>query len=85
VLSFKLGGSAAIAAQIKQRTDALLKKLGNVAVSSKPIVMKAEFAYCPNLTIIGETQAPGLPPVRLRDITRLIDRVSLCPSRCRRR
>lgn len=56
-------GSVAIATQIKQRTDALLKKLGNVAVSSKPIVMKAEFAFCPNITIIGT--ASGVPPSRL--------------------
>jgi hypothetical protein len=59
------GGSVAIATQIKQRTDALLKKLGNVAVSSKPIVMKAEFAYCPNITIIGTCWRSSLPrPLR---------------------
>lgn len=44
---------AAVAEAVKERTETYLKKLGGVAVSSKPIVMKAEFAYCPNLTIIG--------------------------------
>ena len=53
---------SAIATQIKQRTDALLKKLGDVAVSSKPIVMKAEFAYCPNITIIGARRGVYVPP-----------------------
>ncbi|MBA0877225.1 hypothetical protein Goshw_021571 [Gossypium schwendimanii] len=36
---------------IKSRTEALLKKT-KTAVSPKPIVMRAEFAHCPNLTII---------------------------------
>ncbi|KAK9049083.1 hypothetical protein SSX86_031950 [Deinandra increscens subsp. villosa] len=43
--------SAAIADTIKSRTDAMLKKT-KTAVSSKPIVMRAEYAHCPNLTII---------------------------------
>ncbi|KAG2396725.1 hypothetical protein LR48_Vigan08g016300 [Vigna angularis] len=43
--------SSAIADVIKSRTDALLKKT-KAAVSSKPIVMRAEYAHCPNLTII---------------------------------
>lgn len=33
------------------RTEDYLKKLGT-AVSAKPIVMRAEYAFCPNLTII---------------------------------
>ena len=36
---------------IKSRTEAYLKKT-KTAVSSKPIVMRAEYAHCPNLTII---------------------------------
>ncbi|KAK1416772.1 hypothetical protein QVD17_25888 [Tagetes erecta] len=40
-----------IADTIKSRTDAMLKKT-KTAVSSKPIVMRAEYAHCPNLTII---------------------------------
>ncbi|MFQ6669871.1 hypothetical protein Gotur_034954, partial [Gossypium turneri] len=36
---------------IKSRTEALLKKT-KTSVSPKPIVMRAEFAHCPNLTII---------------------------------
>ncbi|XP_071736666.1 dynamin-related protein 5A-like [Rutidosis leptorrhynchoides] len=40
-----------IADTIKSRTDALLKKT-KTAVSSKPIVMRAEYAHCPNLTVI---------------------------------
>lgn len=42
---------SAIADLIKSRTDALLKKT-KTAVSSKPIVLRAEYAHCPNLTII---------------------------------
>ncbi|KAI0491571.1 hypothetical protein KFK09_025831 [Dendrobium nobile] len=41
----------AIADLIRSRTEAHLKKIG-AAVSSKPIVMRAEYAHCPNLTII---------------------------------
>ncbi|KAL3848628.1 hypothetical protein ACJIZ3_010510 [Penstemon smallii] len=43
--------STAIADTIKSRTEALLRKT-KTAVSSKPIVMRAEYAHCPNLTII---------------------------------
>ncbi|KAL8223686.1 hypothetical protein R6Q57_019161 [Mikania cordata] len=43
--------SSEIADTIKSRTDAMLKKT-KTAVSSKPIVMRAEYAHCPNLTII---------------------------------
>ncbi|KAJ7948663.1 Dynamin related protein 5A [Quillaja saponaria] len=43
--------ASAIADIIKSRTEALLKKI-KTAVSSKPIVMRAEYAHCPNLTII---------------------------------
>ncbi|KAI3803479.1 hypothetical protein L1987_31631 [Smallanthus sonchifolius] len=43
--------SSAIADTIKSRTDALLKKT-KTAVCSKPIVMRVEYAHCPNLTII---------------------------------
>jgi len=41
----------AIADAIKDRTESHLSTLG-VPVSSKPIVMRAEYAFCPNLTII---------------------------------
>lgn len=43
--------STAIADTIKFRTEALLRKT-KTAVSSKPIVMRVEYAHCPNLTII---------------------------------
>ncbi|KAL7129534.1 hypothetical protein ABFS83_13G073500 [Erythranthe nasuta] len=43
--------STVIADTIKSRTEALLKKM-RTAVSPKPIVMRAEYAHCPNLTII---------------------------------
>ncbi|KAK6134564.1 hypothetical protein DH2020_031684 [Rehmannia glutinosa] len=43
--------STAIADTIKSRTEALLKKT-RTAVSSKSIVMRVEYAHCPNLTII---------------------------------
>ncbi len=36
---------------IRDRTESHLRKLG-ATVSSKPIMMRAEYAYCPNLTII---------------------------------
>ncbi|KAG6685559.1 hypothetical protein I3842_12G117400 [Carya illinoinensis] len=43
--------ASAIADIIKSRTEALLKKT-KASVSSKAIVMRAEYAHCPNLTII---------------------------------
>nr|XP_010916099.1 dynamin-related protein 5A [Elaeis guineensis] len=43
--------ASAIADLIRSRTDAHLRKI-QAAVSSKPIVMRAEYAHCPNLTII---------------------------------
>ncbi|PKA65352.1 Dynamin-related protein 5A [Apostasia shenzhenica] len=42
---------SAIADLIRSRTEAHLKKIQG-AVSGKPIVMRAEYAHCPNLTII---------------------------------
>ncbi|KAI3828655.1 hypothetical protein L1987_02763 [Smallanthus sonchifolius] len=42
--------SSTLADTIKSRTD-MLKKT-KTAVSSKPIVMRVEYAHCPNLTII---------------------------------
>ena len=42
-----------MAEAIKSRTEAHLRALGGgAAVSAKPIVLRAEFAYAPNLTII---------------------------------
>ncbi|KAJ1377080.1 P-loop containing nucleoside triphosphate hydrolase, partial [Sesbania bispinosa] len=43
--------ATSIADTIKLRTEALLKKT-KTAVSAKPIVLRAEYAHCPNLTII---------------------------------
>ncbi|TYH87918.1 hypothetical protein ES332_D01G151500v1 [Gossypium tomentosum] len=43
--------ASTIADVIKSRTEALLKKT-KTSVSPKPIVMRAEFAHYPNLTII---------------------------------
>ncbi|KAK7244279.1 hypothetical protein RIF29_39099 [Crotalaria pallida] len=43
--------ASAIADIIKSRTEALLKKT-KTSVSPKPIVMRAEYAHCPNLTVI---------------------------------
>ncbi|KAJ0977407.1 hypothetical protein J5N97_012881 [Dioscorea zingiberensis] len=43
--------ASAIADVIRSRTEAHLKKVRG-AVSAKPIVMRAEYAHCPNLTII---------------------------------
>lgn len=43
--------ASAIADLIRSRTEVHLRKIQS-AVSSKPIVMRAEYAHCPNLTII---------------------------------
>jgi len=43
--------ASSIADLIKQRTESHLRNI-QAAVSSKPIVMRAEYAHCPNLTII---------------------------------
>lgn len=43
--------ASAIADTIKSRTEAHLRKV-QATVSEKPIVMRAEYAHCPNLTII---------------------------------
>lgn len=43
--------ASTIADIIKSRTEALLKTT-RTAVSPKPIVLRAEYAHCPNLTII---------------------------------
>ena len=43
--------ASAIADLIKQRTESHLRNI-QAAVSSKPIVMRAEYTHCPNLTII---------------------------------
>ncbi|KAI8477346.1 MAG: P-loop containing nucleoside triphosphate hydrolase protein [Monoraphidium minutum] len=43
---------AAIADAIVKRTQDHLHQLGGASVSGKPIVMRAEYAYCANLTII---------------------------------
>lgn len=43
---------SAIADAIVKRTQDHLQKLGGASVSAKPIVMRAEYAYCANLTII---------------------------------
>lgn len=48
--------SADVIESIKERTAALLSKLG-ASVCAKPIIMRAEYAFCPNLTIID---TPGL-------------------------
>ncbi|CAN1345141.1 Dynamin-related protein 5A, partial [Linum perenne] len=45
-----LSGTA-MADVIRSRTEALLKRT-NSAVSAQPLVMRAEYAHCPNLTII---------------------------------
>lgn len=47
----------AVAEAIAARTAQHLATAGGVAVSSKPIVMRAEYAFCPNITLID---TPGL-------------------------
>ncbi|CAM6098893.1 unnamed protein product [Calypogeia fissa] len=46
-----ISSPAAVAEAIRSRTESFLKKTGTT-VASKPIVMRAEYAFCPNLTII---------------------------------
>ena len=41
----------AVAEAIKEMTEAHLRQTGST-VSAKPIVLRAEYAFCPNLTII---------------------------------
>lgn len=43
--------ASSVAEAIKLRTEEHLRK-ERTAVSSKPIVMRVEYAFCPNLTII---------------------------------
>ncbi|KAJ4821197.1 Dynamin-like [Rhynchospora pubera] len=43
--------SSAVADLIRSRTETHLRSI-QATVSSKPIIMRAEYAYCPNLTII---------------------------------
>ncbi|BBN12118.1 hypothetical protein MPTK1_5g17520 [Marchantia polymorpha subsp. ruderalis] len=43
--------ASAVAEAIRSRTELFLKRTGT-AVASKPIVMRAEYAFCSNLTII---------------------------------
>lgn len=43
--------ASAIADLIKSRTEAHLRKI-QASVSKKPIVIRVEYAHCPNLTII---------------------------------
>ncbi|KAL6969384.1 hypothetical protein U1Q18_029097 [Sarracenia purpurea var. burkii] len=58
---------SAIADVIKSRTEALLKSIKSI-VSSKPIVMRAEYAHCLNLTIIDEEKfRPHIGFFGLRD------------------
>ena len=77
---------AAIAELIKERTQAHLRKLGGKTVSSKPIVMRARFAYCPNLTIIDtpgfilkakQTDDPDTP----QDIREMVRELITPPNR----
>ncbi|GAQ92749.1 Vacuolar sorting protein VPS1 [Klebsormidium nitens] len=47
----EISPASAVAEAIRARTEEHLKKV-KCAVSAKPIVLKAQYAYCPNLTII---------------------------------
>ena len=51
----------AIADVIRERTEIHLRKIG-ATVSSKHIVMRAEYAFCPNLTIVSRGCGLMLPP-----------------------
>lgn len=67
---------SAVADHIRKRTEEFLKKL-ETAVSSKPIVMRAEYALCPNLTIIDTLgfilkAKKGEPESTLEDIQSMV-------------
>jgi Dynamin family len=58
---------AEVAAILKKRTEDHLEALGCATVSSKAMCMRVEYAYCPNLTIIGAH------PLCLRMVARRVD------------
>jgi hypothetical protein len=70
----------AVAEAIREMTEAHLRQTGGT-VSAKPIVLRAEYAFCPNLTIIDtpgfilKVQAPcmlGLSPAPLVDVMHVL-------------
>lgn len=66
----------AVVDAIRERTEALLRLTGK-AVSDKPIVMRAEYAYCPNLTLIDtpgliNTAREGEPASTPQEIDRMV-------------
>ncbi|EFJ18064.1 hypothetical protein SELMODRAFT_113285 [Selaginella moellendorffii] len=75
----------AVAEAIKLRTEEHLKKI-RAAVSSKPIVMRVEYAYCPNLTIIDTPgfilkAKKGEPESTPDDILQMVRALALPPNR----
>ncbi|KQK09720.1 hypothetical protein BRADI_2g49747v3 [Brachypodium distachyon] len=75
--------ASAIADLIKQRTESHLRKI-QAAVSSKPIVMRAEYAHCPNLTIIdtpGFVLKKGEPETTPDEILSMVKSLASPPHR----
>ncbi|KAJ4841903.1 Dynamin- protein 5A [Turnera subulata] len=77
--------STAIADIIRSRTEALLRTT-NAAVSPKPIVMRAEYAHCPNLTIIDTPgfvlkAKKGEPDTTPEEILSMVKRLASPPHR----
>eukprot|EP00899_Mesostigma_viride_P015033 jgi/Mesvir1/23530/Mv18231-RA.1 len=70
---------------IRQRTETHLRKLGT-AVSAKPIVMRVEYAFCPNLTVVDTPgfvlkAKPGEPESTPDDIRNMVKELVAPPHR----
>ncbi|GLJ31047.1 hypothetical protein SUGI_0621300 [Cryptomeria japonica] len=77
--------ASAVADTIKGRTEEHLKKI-RAAVSAKPIVMRAEYAHCPNLTIIDTPgfvlkAKKGEPDSTPEDILSMVKALAAPPHR----
>ncbi|KAL2611519.1 hypothetical protein R1flu_023211 [Riccia fluitans] len=77
--------AAAVAEAIRSRTEAFLKRTGT-AVASKPIVMRAEYAFCSNLTIIDTPgfilkAKKGEPESTPEDIVSMVRELASPPHR----
>ncbi|KAH9322298.1 hypothetical protein KI387_016937, partial [Taxus chinensis] len=77
--------ASAVADAIKSRTEEHLKKI-RAAVSAKPIIMRAEYAHCPNLTIIDTPgfvlkAKKGEPDSTPEDILSMVKALAAPPNR----
>ena len=84
ILGFNTRLYGMVGRYIGERTHSHLRRLGGKTVSSKPIVMRAQFAYCPNLTIIDtpgfilkakQTDDPDTPEAGGRRLSAHVDHI----------